>query len=72
MRAQHGRGSRRQGLQQDARILGVTTHWHWRDHFGGMAALANQIPIREFIDHGANVQPDAVADAFPAGRPIPA
>lgn len=41
----------------------VTTHWH-RDHFGGMAALANHIPIREFIDHGANVQPDAVADAF--------
>jgi len=41
----------------------VTTHWH-RDHFGGMAALANRIPIREFIDHGANMQPDAVADLF--------
>jgi competence protein ComEC len=49
------------GLQQIDHL--VTTHWH-RDHFGGMAALANQIPIREFIDHGANVQPDAVADAF--------
>src|SRR5262245_46590813 len=31
----------------------VTTHWHG-DHFGGMAELAKRIPIREFIDHGAN------------------
>jgi beta-lactamase superfamily II metal-dependent hydrolase len=41
----------------------VTTHWHL-DHFGGMAALAGRIPIREFIDHGANVQPNPKADAF--------
>ncbi len=41
----------------------VTTHWH-RDHFGGMALLARRITIREFIDHGSNVQPDAVVDAF--------
>ena len=49
------------GLQRIDHL--VTTHWH-RDHFGGMAELATQIPIREFIDHGANVQPDEVADAF--------
>ena len=41
----------------------ITTHWHG-DHFGGMAELAKQIPIREFIDHGPNVQPGAAADAF--------
>jgi competence protein ComEC len=41
----------------------VTTHWH-RDHFGGMAALARQITVREFIDHGANVQRDPLVDAF--------
>ena len=34
----------------------ITTHWHG-DHFGGLAELAKRIPIREFIDHGPNVQP---------------
>jgi competence protein ComEC len=41
----------------------ITTHWHG-DHFGGMAALAARIPIRNFIDHGPNVQPGAAADEF--------
>src|SRR5262245_13249545 len=41
----------------------VTTHWHG-DHFGGMAELAKRIPIREFIDHGANAQPASATDAF--------
>ena len=41
----------------------VTTHWH-RDHVGGIALLARHIAIREFIDHGGNVQPDPVVDAF--------
>jgi len=41
----------------------ITTHWHG-DHFGGMAELASRIPIREFIDHGANVQPAQAADDF--------
>src|SRR5262249_20691478 len=41
------------GLQQIDHL--ITTHWHG-DHFGGMAEVANRIPIREFIDHGANVQ----------------
>jgi beta-lactamase superfamily II metal-dependent hydrolase len=41
----------------------ITTHWHG-DHFGGMAVLASRIPIRDFIDHGPNVQPGAAADEF--------
>jgi competence protein ComEC len=41
----------------------ITTHWHG-DHFGGMAELASKITIREFIDHGPNVQPGELADTF--------
>jgi competence protein ComEC len=41
----------------------IITHWHG-DHFGGLAGLAPQIPIREFIDHGPNVQPGQAADDF--------
>src|ERR1700680_4928312 len=42
----------------------ITTHWH-ADHFGGMAKLAGRIQIRNFIDHGPNVQqPNPAADAF--------
>src|SRR5438128_7718609 len=41
----------------------ITTHWHG-DHFGGMEELAGRIPIRNFIDHGPNVQPAAAADEF--------
>jgi beta-lactamase superfamily II metal-dependent hydrolase len=41
----------------------VTTHYHG-DHYGAMSELASRIPIREFIDHGANVQPNAATDAF--------
>jgi beta-lactamase superfamily II metal-dependent hydrolase len=49
------------GLQQIDHL--VTTHWH-RDHVGAMALLAQQMPIREFIDHGPNVQPNAEVDTF--------
>ncbi len=41
----------------------VTTHYHG-DHFGAMTELAARIPIRHFIDHGPNVQPNAGTDAF--------
>jgi competence protein ComEC len=41
----------------------VTTHWH-RDHMGAMATIANRIPIRDFIDHGPNVQPNPAIDTF--------
>jgi len=49
------------GLQQIDHL--IVTHWH-ADHFGGLAELASHITIREFIDHGPNVQPGAVADEF--------
>jgi competence protein ComEC len=49
------------GLQQIDHL--ITTHWHG-DHFGGLAELAKQVPIREFIDHGPNVQPGELADNF--------
>jgi competence protein ComEC len=52
---------------RDARLTQIdhliTTHWHG-DHYGGMAELANRIPIREFIDHGPNVQPAPAVDEF--------
>jgi competence protein ComEC len=52
---------------KDARLVQIdkliTTHWHG-DHYGGMAELAARIPIREFIDHGPNVQPAEATDRF--------
>jgi beta-lactamase superfamily II metal-dependent hydrolase len=52
---------------RDARLTQIdhliTTHWHG-DHFGGMVELAKQIPIRDFIDHGPNIQPVAAFDEF--------
>src|SRR6185436_9159016 len=41
----------------------ITTHWHG-DHYGGLEELASRIPIRHFIDHGANIQPAEPTDAF--------
>jgi competence protein ComEC len=41
----------------------IITHWHG-DHFGGLPELAKQISIKEYIDHGPNVQPGQVADDF--------
>jgi beta-lactamase superfamily II metal-dependent hydrolase len=52
------------GLKQIDHL--VTTHWH-RDHFGGIESLAARIPIREFIDHGPNQQPDPMIDDFLRG-----
>src|SRR6204780_317511 len=49
------------GVQQIDHL--ITTHWHG-DHFGGMAELSSRVPIREFIDHGPNVQPGEAADTF--------
>jgi beta-lactamase superfamily II metal-dependent hydrolase len=46
----------------------ITTHYHG-DHFGAMETLAARMPIAEFIDHGANVQPGPGADAFLAVYP---
>src|SRR5882672_7316766 len=56
-----------QAATQDARLTQIdhliVTHWHG-DHFGGLAELAKRIPIKHFIDHGANVQPAPAADDF--------
>jgi competence protein ComEC len=41
----------------------ITTHWHG-DHFGGMAELANRIPIRHFIDHGPAAEPTGTGVDF--------
>jgi competence protein ComEC len=41
----------------------VITHWHG-DHYGGVVELASRMPIRHFIDHGANVQPNPAVDEF--------
>ena len=41
----------------------ITTHYHG-DHYGAMENLAGRIPIRDFIDHGPNVQPSQAVDEF--------
>src|SRR6202051_5166879 len=41
----------------------ITTHWHG-DHFGGMAELATRIQIKNFIDHGPNMQANPMVEAF--------
>ena len=41
----------------------IITHWHG-DHYGGVVELSKRIPIRHFIDHGPNVQPNTAVDAF--------
>ena len=39
----------------------IITHYH-NDHIGGLPELATRIPIKEFVDHGANIQPSPVID----------
>jgi hypothetical protein len=39
----------------------ITSHYHG-DHIGGLPEFATRIPIRHFIDHGANVQPGPAID----------
>jgi competence protein ComEC len=52
---------------KDARLTQIdhliTTHYHG-DHFGAMSEVASRIPIKDFIDHGANVQPNQATDDF--------
>jgi beta-lactamase superfamily II metal-dependent hydrolase len=44
----------------------IVTHYHG-DHIGGLAELATRIPIRHYIDHGPNVQPDGSGARFLPG-----
>src|SRR5260370_16235418 len=44
------------GVQQIDHL--IISHYH-NDHIGGLSELATHIPIKEFIDHGANIQPGA-------------
>jgi competence protein ComEC len=53
--------ARAAGLSQIDHL--IITHWHG-DHVGGLGELATRIPIRHFIDHGANVQPGPGIDEF--------
>src|ERR1700731_2338732 len=39
----------------------IITHYHG-DHIGGLSELATHVPIKDFIDHGANIQPGANID----------
>jgi len=41
----------------------VITHYHG-DHIGGLSELAGRIPIKQFIDHGPNVQPEGSGAKF--------
>ena len=41
----------------------VTTHYH-SDHVGGVPQLAEKIPIRNFVDHGANTETGKDADVL--------
>jgi competence protein ComEC len=49
------------GLKQIDHL--ITTHYHG-DHFGAMSEVTSRIPIRNFIDHGPNVQPNPATDEF--------
>ena len=41
----------------------ITTHWHG-DHFGALEALARQIPICAYYDHGPTIQPQPASTEF--------
>lgn len=43
----------------------VLTHYHV-DHVGGVEALAKQIPIKHFVDHGPTVEPREQVPGFQA------
>ena len=57
---------------KDARLTQIdhliTTHYHG-DHFGSMSEVASRVPIKHFIDHGPNVQPNQATDDFLQKRP---
>jgi beta-lactamase superfamily II metal-dependent hydrolase len=44
----------------------ITTHYHG-DHIGGLAELTARFPVKHFIDHGPNIQPDGSGARFEQG-----
>lgn len=44
----------------------ITTHYHG-DHIGGLSELTPRFPVRHFIDHGPNIQPDGSGAGFEQG-----
>ena len=51
------------GLKQIDHL--ITTHYH-ADHIGGLPELTPLVPIKHFIDHGPNIQPDGSGAQFEA------
>jgi len=51
------------GIQQIDHL--ILTHYHV-DHVGGLQELAQRIPIKHFIDHGASVEPREQVAGFQA------
>ena len=43
----------------------ILTHYH-SDHVGGLEELAKRIPIKQFIDHGATIEPREQVPGFQA------
>jgi len=41
----------------------IITHYH-ADHIGGLPELTPRFPVRHFIDHGPNIQPDGSGAKF--------
>ena len=41
----------------------ITTHWHG-DHYGAMEALASEVLVHQFIDHGPTVESSPAANEF--------
>ena len=41
----------------------ITTHWHG-DHFGALAEVAQQVPIKAYYDHGPTIQPQPASTEF--------